>query len=61
MASNIGPIKKGEDLLLVVNERVEIPVVAASDEHDGFVEIKQKGSFSTCPVGDLKRVSSSEV
>jgi hypothetical protein len=58
ITNKVVPIKKGDDLMLMVNGRPEIPVVAASDEQNGFVQIKQKGTFSTCAVSDLKRAES---
>jgi len=32
---------------------VEVPVEAASDETDGLVVVKQRGTFAQCPVADL--------
>lgn len=51
-------IKKGDKLIWTVpGTGFESHVVAAAGEKDGIVVIKQKGTFSPCPVEQLKEVS----
>ena len=46
-------IKKG-DRLILKEHGLEITVEAASDEKDGHVEIKAKGTFSTVNISDVR-------
>ena len=48
-------IKKDDRLMLLVHG-AEVPVVAASDEHDGSIQIKQKGTFSTVNVTSVRKL-----
>ena len=45
-------IKKG-DRLILTQGGFNIPVEAASDEKDGLVVIKQRGTFANCSTADL--------
>ncbi len=47
------PIRKGDRLILKASGQ-RISVVAASDELEGTVQVKQKGTFSTASVYDLE-------
>lgn len=51
------PIKKGDILVHIEHRNL---VIAASDEADRMVTIKQMGTFSPCPVGQLEPVSDFE-
>ena len=46
-------IKRG-DRLILKQYGMEIPVVAASSEHDGTIQIKYSGVFSTVAVSDVR-------
>jgi hypothetical protein len=46
-------IKRGDRLILTV-DGAEVPVEAASDELDGLVVVKQRGTFSQCPTASLR-------
>lgn len=46
-------IKKGDRLIMSV-EGVEVRVEAASNEEDGLVVVNQRGTFSQCPVANLR-------
>jgi hypothetical protein len=49
-------IKKGDRLIWKIPGTLqEIRVSAAADEQDGLVIIKQKGTFSQCPVDQLRK------
>ena len=49
-------IKRGDRLIWTVpHTGEETKVVAASGEEDGMVIIKQKGTFSPCPVSQLRK------
>jgi predicted RNA binding protein YcfA (HicA-like mRNA interferase family) len=51
-------IKKGDRLIWTEpRSGKEIRVVAAAGEQDGLVVIKQAGSFSPCPVSELRKES----
>jgi hypothetical protein len=50
-------IKKGDVLVWTEpNTRGEVTVTAAADESDGTVIIKHKGTFSPCPVDQLRKL-----
>lgn len=51
------PIKRG-DRLFLKQHGVEVPVEAASDEADGSLQIKYKGTFSTVNVSDVRPIDS---
>jgi hypothetical protein len=54
-------IKKGDQLIWTEpRTKRQIMVTAASGETDGMVIIKQKGTFSPCPVSQLARVADME-
>ena len=46
------PIKRGDRIVVKVHG-VEVPAEAASDEADGSIQIKRKGTFSTVEVADV--------
>ena len=46
-------IKKGDRLNMAI-DGLEVPVEAASDELDGLVVVKHRGTFSQCPTESLR-------
>jgi hypothetical protein len=53
-------IQKGDRLIWTdPSTGIQTPAVAASTEEDGIVIIKQKGTFSPCPVDQLTKVFAS--
>jgi predicted RNA binding protein YcfA (HicA-like mRNA interferase family) len=50
-------ISKGDRLIWTIPRTgVKVEVIAAAGEKDGMVVIKQRGTFSPCPVEQLKKV-----
>lgn len=46
-------VKKGDRLIMSV-QGVDVRVEAASNEKDGMVVVKQRGTFSQCPATELR-------